>query len=53
MASAIGLRNDYSSADLRTLARRCGNADQVHRGTVPNVGVKGPWLGLAVNNWRH
>ena len=21
--------------------------------TVPHVGVKGPWLGLAVNNGRH
>jgi hypothetical protein len=31
MAWAIGLRNDYSSADLRGLARRCGDADQVRR----------------------
>ncbi|MFM9853050.1 MAG: hypothetical protein ACKVOJ_09625 [Sphingomonadaceae bacterium] len=31
MAWAIGLGNDYSSEDLRGLARRCGDADQVRR----------------------
>jgi hypothetical protein len=31
MAWAIGLRDDYSSADLGGLARRCGDADQVRR----------------------
>jgi transposase len=31
MAGAIGLRGDHSGADLRRLARRCGNADQVRR----------------------
>ena len=31
MAGAIGLRGDYSGADLRRLARRCGDADQVRR----------------------
>lgn len=31
MSYAIGLRSDYSSADLRGLARRCDDADQVRR----------------------
>jgi hypothetical protein len=31
MAWAIGLRNGYSSVDLRGLARCCGDADQVRR----------------------
>jgi transposase len=31
MAGAIGLRGDYSGGDLRRLARRCGDADQVRR----------------------
>lgn len=31
MGWAIGLRSDYSSADLRGLARRCDDADQVRR----------------------
>ena len=31
MASAIGVREDYSSEDLRRLARRCRDADQVRR----------------------
>jgi DNA invertase Pin-like site-specific DNA recombinase len=31
MAWAIGLRDDYSSSDLRGLARRCVDADQVRR----------------------
>lgn len=31
MAAAIRVRSDYTSADLRRLARRCGEADQVRR----------------------
>lgn len=31
MAGAIGLRGDYTGSDLRGLARRCGDADQVRR----------------------
>lgn len=31
MAAAIRVRSDYSSADLRRYARRCGDADQVRR----------------------
>lgn len=31
MAAAIGVRSDYTSSDLRGLARRSGNADQVRR----------------------
>ena len=31
MAGAIGLCGDYTGADLRRLARRCGDADQVRR----------------------
>lgn len=31
MARAIGVRGDYSAADLRRLARRCGDAEQVRR----------------------
>lgn len=31
MAGAIGVRGDYEGADLRRLARRCGDADQVRR----------------------
>lgn len=31
MAAAIGVRSDYSSADLRHFARRCRDADQVRR----------------------
>lgn len=31
MAAAIGVRSDYTSADLRGLARRCGDAAQVRR----------------------
>jgi transposase len=31
MAGAIGLRGDYSGGDLRRLARRSGDADQVRR----------------------
>jgi len=31
MAAAIGVRSDYTSADLRQLARRIGDGDQVRR----------------------
>ena len=31
MAAAIGVRSDYTSADLRASARQCSNADQVRR----------------------
>ena len=31
MAAAIGVRADYTPADLRGFARRCGDADQVRR----------------------
>ena len=31
MAAAIGVRTDYASADLRGLARRCGDGEQVRR----------------------
>jgi transposase len=31
MAAAIGVRLDYTSADLRSFARRCRDADQVRR----------------------
>lgn len=31
MAAAIEVRTDYTSADLRRFARRCGDADQVRR----------------------
>lgn len=31
MAAAIGVRTDYTSADLRGFSRRCGDADQVRR----------------------
>jgi transposase len=31
MAAAIGVRSDYTSADLRRCARRSGDADQVRR----------------------
>lgn len=31
MAGAIGVRRDYSAADLRGLARRCGDGEQVRR----------------------
>ena len=31
MAAAIGVRSDYSTADLRRFVRRCGDADQVRR----------------------
>src|SRR3546814_19830227 len=31
MAAAIGVRSDYTSADLRQFARRSGDADQVRR----------------------
>ena len=31
MASAVGVRGDYTAADLRSLARRCDSADQVRR----------------------
>ena len=31
MAAAIGVRSDYTSVDLRRLARRSGDADQVRR----------------------
>jgi transposase len=31
MAAAIGVRSDYTSADLRQLARRSGDPDQVRR----------------------
>lgn len=31
MASAIGVRVDYTSADLRRLARQCVDPDQVRR----------------------
>lgn len=31
MAAANGVRTDYTSADLRRLGRRCGDADQVRR----------------------
>jgi len=31
MAAAVSIRSDYTSADLRRLARRIGDADQVRR----------------------
>lgn len=31
MAAAIGVRLDYSSTEVRRLARRCGDPDQVRR----------------------
>ena len=31
MAGAIGVRRDYSAGDLRGLARRCGDGEQVRR----------------------
>ncbi len=31
MAAAIGVRSDYTSADLRRFTRRCRDADQVRR----------------------
>ena len=31
MAGAIGMRGDYTGPDLRRLARRCSDADQVRR----------------------
>ncbi len=31
MAASIGVRGDYSASDLRSLARRCGDAEQVRR----------------------
>ena len=31
MAAAIGVRSDYTSADLRQFARRSGDANQVRR----------------------
>lgn len=31
MAAAIGVRTDYTSADLRGFSRRCSDADQVRR----------------------
>lgn len=31
MAASIGVRGDYSAPDLRSLARRCGDAEQVRR----------------------
>ena len=31
MAAAIGVRGDFTSADMRRFARRCGDADQVRR----------------------
>jgi len=31
MAAGIGIRSDYSTGDLRRLARRCRDADQVRR----------------------
>ena len=31
MATAIGVRTDHTSADLRRFARRCGDPDQVRR----------------------
>ena len=31
MAAAIGVRRDYTSADLRMFSRRCDDADQVRR----------------------
>ena len=31
MAAAVGLRGDYAAVDLRGLARRSGDADQVRR----------------------
>ena len=31
MAAAIGVRTDYTAADLRRLARRCSDPDQVRR----------------------
>jgi transposase len=31
MAAAIGVRTDYTPADLRRFARRCGDPDQVRR----------------------
>ena len=31
MARAIGVRTDYSACDLRRLARRCGDGEQVRR----------------------
>jgi len=29
MATAVGVRGDYSASDLRRLARKCGDAEQV------------------------
>ena len=31
MAAAIGVRTEHAAADLRRLARRCGDPDQVRR----------------------
>jgi len=31
MGAAIGVRTDYTSADLRVVARRCGDGDHVRR----------------------
>ena len=31
MGAAVGLRGDYAAVDLRGLARRSGDADQVRR----------------------
>jgi hypothetical protein len=31
MAASIGVHGDYSASDLRSLARRCGDAEQVRR----------------------
>lgn len=31
MAAAIGVRSDFTSADLRRFSRRCDDADQVRR----------------------
>lgn len=31
MAASIGVRGDFSASDLRSLARRCGDAEQVRR----------------------
>ena len=31
MASAIGVRSDFTSADLRRYSRRCDDPDQVRR----------------------
>lgn len=47
MAAAIGVRSDYTSADLRRFARRSGDADQVRRLLVVAVILDGGSRGEA------